>query len=221
MQKLKLDLESLRKIETFEYKLDIFLKLDSECPFWHNSQICPDCTVRTASGCVPILNHLELHVQKPPRSACKFTSITVQHHLDLRACLCLHQNSFFLLGMRANAHLNNKNDSFGGASYGPRALQIPESLQFLRFCAPFLATSHGGGALVALVVKVVGGAEVPGSNPRASPLYTYIYTCARFVITYGFMLRFLVYGAIFCVYIFLVCLYGMFNIYFGWYKHMF
>ena len=37
MQKLELDLESLRKIETFEYKLDIFLKLDSECPFWHYS----------------------------------------------------------------------------------------------------------------------------------------------------------------------------------------
>ena len=33
MQKLKLDLESLRKIETFEYKLDIFLKLDSNALF--------------------------------------------------------------------------------------------------------------------------------------------------------------------------------------------
>jgi hypothetical protein len=65
--------------------------------------------------------------------------------------------------------------------------KIPRISAIFKDCAPFLATSHGGGALVALVVKVVGGAEVPGSNPRASPPI-HIYACARFVI-YGLYVK--------------------------------
>jgi hypothetical protein len=64
--------------------------------------------------------------------------------------------------------------------------EIPQISTTFKVFVPFLATSHGGGALVVVVVM---GAEVPGSNPRASPPYTYIcyniliygMVCARFM----------------------------------------
>jgi hypothetical protein len=48
--------------------------------------------------------------------------------------------------------------------------KIPQISATFNITLPLLATSHGGGALVAMVVR---GAEVPGSNPRASPPTAY------------------------------------------------
>jgi hypothetical protein len=78
---------------------------------------------------------------------------------------------------------------------GHAPIQIPPISTVFKLTSPLLATSHGGGALVDMVVM---GAEVPGSNPRASPPTAYAYS-----LTYGW-----------CV------LYGMFNIWlahFIWY----
>jgi hypothetical protein len=109
------------------------------------------CTVRTTSGCVQTQNHLDLRA-KPPRSACKFTSVTVQNHLDLRACLCLHQNSH--LRIRVHAHLNNeKKNQKGGVAIGHAPTQIPPISEVFKVNLPPLATSHGGGALVDVVVR--------------------------------------------------------------------
>jgi hypothetical protein len=49
--------------------------------------------------------------------------------------------------------------------------KIPQISAIFKIISPPLATSHGGGALVDMVV---GGAEVPGSNPRASPPTAYV-----------------------------------------------
>jgi hypothetical protein len=54
--------------------------------------------------------------------------------------------------------------------------EISRFSALFKFCAPLHAMSHGGGALVVIVVM---GAEVLGSNPRASRPYTYV-----FVITF-------------------------------------
>jgi hypothetical protein len=43
--------------------------------------------------------------------------------------------------------------------------EIPQISALFNIYAPFTVTSHGSGTLV---VEVVMGAEVPGSNPRAS-----------------------------------------------------
>jgi hypothetical protein len=50
--------------------------------------------------------------------------------------------------------------------------KIPQISALFKITSPLLATSHGGGALVAMVVR---GAEVPGSNPRASPPTAYAF----------------------------------------------
>jgi hypothetical protein len=89
------------------------------------------------------------------------------------------------------AHLNNeKKQKKGGVAIGHAPIQIPPISTVFKLTSPLLATSHGSGALVDMVVM---GAEVPGSNPRASPPTTYAYS-----LTYGW-----------CV------LYGMFNIWLG------
>jgi hypothetical protein len=110
--KTEAGLESLRKTETFEYKLDIFQKLNLEFPSWHNSQNLPlICTVCMASGCMQIQNHIDLHA-KPPRSMCKSTSVTLHNHLGLCASLFLHQNSSS--GSMPIAHLNNEKNQKRG-----------------------------------------------------------------------------------------------------------
>jgi hypothetical protein len=55
--------------------------------------------------------------------------------------------------------------------------KIPQILATFKVIAPLLATSHGGGVLVVVVVR---RAEVPGSNPRAFPPTAY-----AFDISYG------------------------------------
>ena len=61
--------------------------------------------------------------------------------------------------------------SKGAWAIGHAATQIPPNSAIFKVIPPPLATSHGGGALVDMVV---GGAEVPGSNPRASPPTAYV-----------------------------------------------
>jgi hypothetical protein len=76
-------------------------------------------------------------------------------------------------------HLNNKKKIvFGGRElWATRPPKSPISA-FFKVFVPFPATSHGGGALVVVVVIMVRGAEVPGSNPRASPpWHDLIYVC--------------------------------------------
>jgi hypothetical protein len=58
----------------------------------------------------------------------------------------------------------------GAWAIGHAPTQIPSNSTLFKVIAPPLATSHGGGALVVVVVR---GAEVPGSNPRASPPTAY------------------------------------------------
>jgi hypothetical protein len=59
--------------------------------------------------------------------------------------------------------------------------QIPQISALFKVISPPLATSHGGGALVDVVVR---GAEVPGSNPRASPPTAYVILAYDFL-AYG------------------------------------
>jgi hypothetical protein len=85
--------------------------------------------------------------------------------------------------------------------------KIPQISALFKITLPLLATSHGGGALVAMVVM---GAEVPGSNPRAFPPTAYAYSFIYMVGT--FYMVCLIYGW--------RILYGMFNIWltrFIWY----
>jgi hypothetical protein len=70
---------------------------------------------------------------------------------------------------------------------GHMPIQIPPISRVFKLTSPLLSTSHRS---VVLVDMVVMEAEVPGSNPRASPPTAYAYS-----LTYGW-----------CV------LYGMFNI---------
>ena len=49
--------------------------------------------------------------------------------------------------------------------------KIPQILSIFKVITPSLDTSHGGGALVVVVVR---GAKVPWSNPRASPPTAYV-----------------------------------------------
>jgi hypothetical protein len=53
--------------------------------------------------------------------------------------------------------------------HGPT--QIPSNTTLFKVTLPLPTTSHGGGALVDMVVR---GAEVPGSNPWASPPTAYV-----------------------------------------------
>jgi hypothetical protein len=70
------------------------------------------------------------------------------------------------------AHLNNgKKTQKGGVGHRPRAHPNPTKFAIFKVISPPLATSHGGGALVDVVVR---GAEVPGSNPWASPPTAYV-----------------------------------------------
>jgi hypothetical protein len=64
------------------------------------------------------------------------------------------------------AHLNNEKKKKGAWVIGHAPTQIPLNPATFKVIRPPLATSHGGGTLVDVVVR---GAEVPGSNPRASP----------------------------------------------------
>jgi hypothetical protein len=58
---------------------------------------------------------------------------------------------------------------------GHAPYKIPQITTSFKVIVPLLATSHGGGALVALVVM---GAEVPGSNLWASPPWRdLLYVC--------------------------------------------
>jgi len=50
--------------------------------------------------------------------------------------------------------------------------KIPQISAIFKIISPPLATSHGGGALVVVVVR---GAEVLGSNPWASPPTAYAF----------------------------------------------
>jgi hypothetical protein len=78
---------------------------------------------------------------------------------------------------------------------GHTPIQIPPISTVFKLTSPLFSTSHGGGVSVDMVVM---GAEVPGSNPWASPPTTYAYS-----LTYGWRV-----------------LYGMFNIWlacFIWY----
>jgi hypothetical protein len=128
-------------------------------------------SVRTRDACnfCTTLNYMKI----PPRSMCKFTSVTMQHHLDLRVCLCLHKNSFSR--SVPMLHLNIKIKTQKGAwAIGHAPTQIPFILALFKFCAPPIATSHSGDVLVVVVVIVVRGAKVPGSNQRASPPWRYL-----------------------------------------------
>jgi hypothetical protein len=83
-----------------------------------------------------------------------------------------------------------KNNGFGEArAMGHTPSEIPQISATLNITSPLLATSHGGGTLVAMVVM---GAEVPGSNPWASPptayAFSFIYMVGVFYmvcLTYG------------------------------------
>jgi hypothetical protein len=54
---------------------------------------------------------------------------------------------------------------------GHTLTQIPSNSTLFKVIMPPLATFHDGGALVVVVVR---GAKVPGSNPRASPPTAYV-----------------------------------------------
>jgi hypothetical protein len=74
-------------------------------------------------------------------------------------------------------HLNNKKTMVFGEvrAMGHAPFEIPQIWTAFKFFVPLLATSHGGGALVVVVVM---GPEVPGSNPGLllhTHIFVYIY----------------------------------------------
>jgi hypothetical protein len=124
------------------------------------------------SRCVPILYHLELHANT--------TSFYMKIHFGHCAtsprstCLSLPtSDSFSSSRFVPMPHLNNKKRMVFGEAQDMRHApsKIPQISATFKVFVPLLATSHGGGALVVVVVM---GAEVLRSNPRASPPYTYI-----------------------------------------------